>query len=198
MLIFGVILAGGRSSRMGEDKAGLQLGGTSLLERTTALLKDAGANLVLVSGRPQLTDGFADLYPNCGPPGAVLSTLHWLRQQHGLDGSLLLFLPVDMPLLTTSTLVDLIDASRSVHACHYERQVFPCTMKATETLYGHLQQEFQRGQEPGGRRSMKAILAWQDARILPVDDALEAQFLNANTPEDWARVQLHLHRHSRG
>jgi len=194
MLIFGVILAGGRSSRMGEDKAALQLGGTSLLDRTTALLQDAGANLVLVSGRPQLTDGFADLYPNCGPPGAVLSTLHWLRTQHGLDGSLLLFLPVDMPLLTTAALLDLIEASRSVRACHYERQVFPCTMKATESLYAHLQQEFLLGQEPGGRRSMKAILAWQDARILPVDDALEAQFLNANTPEDWAQVQKLWHQ----
>lgn len=189
MLIYGVILAGGRSSRMGEDKAALQLDGISLLERTAALLTDVGADQVLVSGRPQLSDGFADLFPNCGPPGAVLSTLHWLRQQHGLDGSLLLFLPVDMPLLDTSILQELIDFTRPVQGCHYEREVFPCAMKASEHLYAHLQEEFQTGQEPGGRRSMKAILGWLDARQLPLDEARATQFLNANTPEDWVRVQ---------
>lgn len=189
MLLYGVIMAGGRSSRMGEDKAALQLDGVTLLERTSALLKEAGADVVLVSGRPQLTDGFSDLFPNCGPPGAVLSTLHWLRQKHGLDGSMLLFLPVDMPLLEKTTLLELLDASRSVQGCHYERQVFPCTMRASEPLYAHLQEKFQLGQEPGGRRSMKAILGWLDARRLPVDSARETQFLNANTPEDWAQVQ---------
>lgn len=189
MLLYGVILAGGRSLRMGEDKAGLQLDGVPLLERTSSLLKDVGAEVVLVSGRPHLNGGFADLFPNCGPPGAVLSTLHWLRQHHGLDGSLLLFLPVDMPLLEKSTLLELLAASRSVPGCHYEGQVFPCVMKATEQLYAHLQEEFQSGQEPGGRRSMKAILGWLDARRLPVAAAHEAQFLNANTPEDWAQVQ---------
>lgn len=189
MMIYGVILAGGRSTRMGQDKAELQLDGTSLLDRTEALLRSAGADVVLISGRPQLNDGFADLFPNCGPPGAVLSTLHWLRQYHGLDGSLLLFLPLDMPLLDVALLRQIIDASRSVNGCHYERQVFPCAMKATEDLYAHLQEEFQAGQEPGGRRSMKAILAWLGARRLPVDAAQEQCFLNANTPEDWARVQ---------
>lgn len=188
MMIYGVILAGGRSTRMGEDKANLLLDGQTLLERTSVLLQQAGADVVLVSGRPQLPGGFSDVYPNCGPPGAVLSTLQWLRQHHGLDGSLLLFLPVDMPLLQLPTLTTLIEASRSVTACQYEREVFPCSMKATEDLYAHLQEAFQQGQEPGGRRSMKAILQWLEARQLPQGDELQQQFLNANTPEDWAQV----------
>jgi molybdopterin-guanine dinucleotide biosynthesis protein A len=190
MMVYGVILAGGRSSRMGEDKATLQLDGKDLLERTSDLLRAAGADVVLVSGRPQLPDGFADLFPNCGPPGAVLSTLHWLRQHHGLDGSMLVFLPVDMPLLQVDTVTTLIAASRSVDAAQYERAVFPCVMKATDLLFAHLQHEFQLGQEPGGRRSMKAILGWLETRRLPLDAATEAQLLNANTPEDWAQVQM--------
>jgi len=189
MLVYGVILAGGRSSRMGEDKAALQLDGKSLLARSEALLQQAGVDVVLVSGRPQLPGGFADVHPNCGPPGAVLSTLQWLRQHHGLDGSLLVFLPVDMPLLEPASVQTLIEASREVAACHYEREVFPCAMKASEALYAHLQEAFQQGLEPGGRRSMKAILGWLEARKLPRDDAMQQQFLNANTPEDWVQVQ---------
>lgn len=188
-MIYGVILAGGRSSRMGEDKAALQLDGQSLLQRTAALLTAAGCDRVLFSGRPQLPDGFADVYANAGPPGAVLSTLEWLRAQHGLDGSVLLFLPVDMPLLQVDTLLRLIEASHECGACHYDGEVFPCIMKATPQLHEHLQQEFVAGQEPGGRRSMKAILRWLSARSLPLTDAAAQQFLNANTPEDWAEVQ---------
>lgn len=189
MMVYGVILAGGRSLRMGEDKAGLQLDARTLLDRSSDLLLAAGADVVLVSGRPQLPGGFADLFPNCGPPGAVLSTLHWLRQHHGLDGSLLVLLPVDMPLLQVDTLTTLISASRHVNAAQYEGAVFPCVMKATAALSAHLQHEFALGQEPGGRRSMKAILGWLEARRLPLDAETEAQLLNTNTPEDWAQVQ---------
>lgn len=189
MLSFGVILADGRSSRMGEDKAGLVLDGATLLERCRKLLLASGVSQVLISGRPDLVGGFPDIVPNCGPPGAVFSVLAWLRQRHGLDGSLLLFLPVDMPLLERTTLDTLIEASRDVAACHFDGEVFPCSMKATESLHAHLQEAFLQGLEPGGRRSMKAILHWLEARRLPRRPELESQFLNANTPEDWARVK---------
>ena len=188
IMTFGVILAGGRSQRMGSDKADLQLDGKPVLERTRDLMRAAGVDRVLVSGRPQLTDGFADLNPHSGPPGAVLSTLDWLRQHYGLDGSLLLFLPVDMPLLQRDTLLQLLDTGQAVSACHFEQQVFPCTMKATERLYRYLLEALPPDRQPGTRCSMKAILRWQEALGLPVAPAREPEFTNTNTPEDWANV----------
>jgi molybdopterin-guanine dinucleotide biosynthesis protein A len=189
MQSYGVILAGGRSSRMGEDKAGLQLGGSSLLQRCRELFLAAGVTQVLISGRPALEGGFADVHPDCGPPGAVLSVLAWLQARQQLDGSLLLFLPVDMPLLQLPTLQQLMGAGRAASACHFEGEVFPCSMLATPELYAWLQDAFSQGQEPGGRRSMKAILRWLQAQALPVAPGMEQQFLNANTPADWERVQ---------
>ena len=46
----GVVLAGGRSSRMGRDKALLEIDGCTLLDRAVALLHEAGAATVIVSG----------------------------------------------------------------------------------------------------------------------------------------------------
>jgi molybdopterin-guanine dinucleotide biosynthesis protein A len=43
----GVVLAGGRSSRMGRDKAGLEIGGKRLIERQLDLLAEAFSEVVL-------------------------------------------------------------------------------------------------------------------------------------------------------
>ena len=46
-----VILAGGKSSRMGRDKAFLEIGGPSLLARQISLVRDIGAAEIFISGR---------------------------------------------------------------------------------------------------------------------------------------------------
>lgn len=48
----GIVLAGGRSSRMGVAKAGLEWHGSTLLARTCAVLVDAVAGPVVVVGSP--------------------------------------------------------------------------------------------------------------------------------------------------
>ena len=52
-MIAGIVLAAGRSRRMGRPKAFLQLGGRSFLERTVAALRDGGCDpVVVVAGPP--------------------------------------------------------------------------------------------------------------------------------------------------
>ena len=52
MPCIGVVLAGGKSSRMGEDKALLKLAnGNTLLQQSIHLLQTAGIEEVVVSGR---------------------------------------------------------------------------------------------------------------------------------------------------
>lgn len=60
----GVVLAGGSSTRMGEDKAGLSVHGERLVDRAARLLLDAGLEVVvadrgrsLISGLPSVADG---------------------------------------------------------------------------------------------------------------------------------------------
>lgn len=65
--VTGVILAGGNSSRMGQDKATLRLEGVSLFERTLQTFQKLFQNILIAGDRPDLArDGIpaiADIYP---------------------------------------------------------------------------------------------------------------------------------------
>jgi molybdopterin-guanine dinucleotide biosynthesis protein A len=94
------VLAGGRSTRMGQDKTGLQVGGRSLLElaldKLRALGLDASATPRIAGSRPDLSSYapvVSDLHPGCGPLGGIEAALAATTQP------LNLFLPVDLPFL---------------------------------------------------------------------------------------------------
>jgi molybdopterin-guanine dinucleotide biosynthesis protein A len=188
-MFYGVILAGGASSRMGEDKRYLRLHGQTLLERTEAMLEAAGAEFVLLSGKVEGRSCIPDSHPRSGPPGAVLSVLEHVREHYGLDGVDLLFVPVDMPLLSEAAVKHLVESSVNAAACHFENQVFPCTMKATPDLYTYLKDLFNDGSELGGKRSMRGILTWLQSKVVTTNGIAELEFLNVNTPDDWQRIQ---------
>lgn len=93
----GFVLAGGRSSRMGQDKALLQVGGRSLVEVALDKLRCIGVAAPRIAGaRADLSAHAAvvpDLHPGCGPLSGIEAALAASSQP------LNLFLPVDMPLL---------------------------------------------------------------------------------------------------
>ncbi|MDH7497929.1 MAG: molybdenum cofactor guanylyltransferase [Syntrophomonadaceae bacterium] len=73
----GVILAGGQSSRMEENKAFVRVGGTPIIEILVERLARAFADVILVTNQPELYAGLGvrvvtDLIPRLGP----LSGLH--------------------------------------------------------------------------------------------------------------------------
>lgn len=99
-----VILAGGNSSRMGRDKAWLEVGGQTLLARQIQVVCDVGACEVFVSGRADvdyaefgcrvLRDRLVDVGPLAGIECALAE----------MKTSLLLVLAVDMPRMTVDFL----------------------------------------------------------------------------------------------
>jgi molybdopterin-guanine dinucleotide biosynthesis protein A len=97
----GVVLAGGQSSRMGKDKASLIYHGKTLREHMTELLERSGADTVWISGKDGIKDTVA-----IGPLGGVLACL-----DAASDDAVLLFCPVDMPLLSVATLRALFDCT---------------------------------------------------------------------------------------
>ncbi len=104
-----VILTGGTAARLGgRDKAAIEVGGRTLLER--ALLATAAADQVVVVGDEVRTSRpvvFAREEPAYGGPVAGL-----LAGRHALDRTpdLLLVLAVDMPFVTSATVERLVAA----------------------------------------------------------------------------------------
>ena len=107
----GGVLAGGASTRMGRSKAGLSLGGETLLGRQCRLLRDAGAAEIWVSLHPDrpLTvplppevRSVDDADPDAGPLGGVERLLQVVRTEF------LLLVAVDLPQLETGFLKELV------------------------------------------------------------------------------------------
>lgn len=73
--VTGVILAGGRSRRMGRDKATLELGGQTLFERTLEMLQTIFPRVLIAGDRPDLTTPEVPCVPDFYP-GSALGGLH--------------------------------------------------------------------------------------------------------------------------
>lgn len=187
-MLYSVVLAGGKSSRMGRDKAFLRLHGQSLIDRALSLLEDLGADRILVSGSVEGYDCVPDLLPRCGPPGGLYSTLDFIAREHGLDGSPLLCIPVDMPLLEVEVLARLVVSLCEARAVHYEGEVFPCVFRATVELHAYLRESFREGTELGGKRSMKGLFAYLDSRAIQKGEFPDTLFKNVNYPEEWQEL----------
>jgi len=103
----GFVLAGGKSSRMGRDKAALPFGGTTLAGHVASLVREA-AGTVAILGEPQryLALGYPvypDLVPGCGPMGGIYTGL----SRASTDWNLMV--ACDMPSLSSAILRNLLE-----------------------------------------------------------------------------------------
>ena len=92
-----VILAGGKSSRMGRDKAFLEIGGTTLLARQIGLAREMDAGEIFISGRADVNypafgcQILLDKFPDAGPFAGIERALDAMKSP------VLLVLAVDLP-----------------------------------------------------------------------------------------------------
>ena len=118
-LFEGFVLTGGRSSRMGRDKALLPLGGSTaggptLVEQIAARVR-AAAGFVTLIGAPERYNSLglpvaADLIEDCGPIGGVYTALKISSAPWNL------VVACDMPAVTTGFLAVLLATARDADA----------------------------------------------------------------------------------
>ena len=107
-----VLLAGGKSSRMGCDKSALLVNGEPLWQRQLAVLRATNPAELFISGKsdgPYADCGveiLADEIPDCGPLGGIGTALR------RCTGDMLLVLAVDMPAMTSEFLRKLLEESQ--------------------------------------------------------------------------------------
>lgn len=178
MSLLGIVLAGGRSSRMGQDKAALVWHGRTLLERQVALLREAGCDAVLIAGRLDTRwPSLPDEKPFRGPVAGLAYVLDKMSSLFVMAPGKIIMVPVDMPLLEASDLLPLIRHPAPLVA--FMENPLPCALAvtpdiirviATSTLYASPPLKGLWGIIPGA--------AW----LTPEDPTF---LTNINTPEDW-------------
>ena len=186
MKTIGVVLAGGLSSRMLEDKAELIWKQKSLLEHTEQLLKDAGCFEVLASNNNSnnnYPNHIQDRYPQSGPLAGIDACLaHTL--EHFTAASSMLIMPVDMPLMSQTLLTHLIEQSEQGKATYYSLGRFPLILPVSLRLSQFLKETLDTHQSGKGV-SIKQLLFQLESKVLSIDKEQQPAFFNCNTPQQW-------------
>lgn len=92
----GFVLAGGKSSRMGQDKAALTLNGRTLLEHALTALRGVCRDVAILGRYDRygaLAPVYEDIFPGCGPLGGIHAALSNSHTQFNL------VIAVDTPFL---------------------------------------------------------------------------------------------------
>jgi molybdenum cofactor guanylyltransferase len=192
--LFGLLLCGGRSSRMGQDKALLQLGVESLLQRGLRLLRESGCGGVWLSGD---YPGFASIpdhpaWADRGPLAGIASALQRYPEARWL------ILPVDMPGMEPGPLRALVtQASTHPVGMGVEQSQFPLLLQpgALPVLVKLLTSGERRDCSVHALLHQLALPLIAADRLLPdaASESLARTLCNTNTPEEWQQFQASAH-----
>ena len=181
------LLAGGRSTRMGQDKAFMSFGDPPqpLWERQLQLLGELRPDQLLLShnadqnfGVPRGVEAVVDLHADRGPLGGVISVLRRARCPR------LLVLAVDLPFVTRDFLESLLRAPGGVVL---QDETFG-RYEAVAAVYTHDCLEVAEDRQRRGELAMQSFIAtcvedgFLDARALR--DGERQLLRNLNRPED--------------
>jgi len=182
--LYGLVLAGGRSTRMGRDKAALLYGGVTQLERAMALLS-AHVEHAYVSVRADqkaeaLRARFAqipDLRENLGPIAGLLAA-----QRRHPDAAWLV-LACDLPLLDAATLNHLVRARAPAKTATAYRSSHDGLPEPLCAIWEPRSHEPLSTYVAGGRQCPRRFLLGADTELIdePNPEALD----NVNTPEEY-------------
>ncbi len=188
--ITGLVLAGGDSRRMGRPKAGLEVGGQSLIGRVLNQLRPICGEVMLVTRHPVDFIDFKvkivrDLVPGQGPLGGLATGLFYARHPWALT------VACDLPFLHGPLLAHL--AGKTANLPQGPRAIVPRTRDGWQPLVAVYSRDCLK---PAlrylaqGRRKLDDLqirgVHWEavDEEELREIDGNLLSFTNINTPED--------------
>lgn len=188
--ITGVILAGGRSRRMGKNKALLEIDGMPLIQKTYLTMLSLFKEVIIITNTPDEYSFlpcccFPDIYPDTGS----IAGLHTGLKAGTTEG--IFIVPCDMPFLSTSLIRQMCD-----HATNYDA-VVPLSFQGVEPLHAFYRK---RCVEPlevylqQGRKHIRAFLEQVRTRYVSVFDLQYQEkksqlFFNLNTLQEYEQIQ---------
>lgn len=208
----GIVLAGGLSRRMGQDKSQLihpeSACSQTMLSFSQTLLSDVGVDRVVISTSTEnfTTDAslglglgientitVPDLMPTLGPLGGIYSVFTQVPCQAAV------IIPVDLPLMNAKVLQELKQAGQLLkQAVHFKQHALPLYLPNnayTELFFNqHLAQVNTKVQNTQAHNkkgpSIKALLAQMPHQSITC--STPNALTNTNTPADWQRAQSQL------
>ncbi|MFD1162001.1 MULTISPECIES: molybdenum cofactor guanylyltransferase [Hwangdonia] len=183
--ITGIILAGGKSSRMGTDKGFLRLNNKPFVQYSIEALKPLVSEIIIVSDDLNY-DVFGlkrvnDITKNAGPMAGICSGLEASSTDYNL------ILSCDIPLINSEILkklIDAVDANSEIIQIENQGKTMPLI-----ALYKrHIKDTFNGFLQKGERRLRVAVKACISKNI-KLEKAHEFSTMNVNTKEELKQIE---------
>lgn len=187
--VAGFVTAGGRSSRMGKDKAWLDLGGRPMIEHVIAALQPVTTSVAIVANDPEYAKlgfpVFADSQMGIGPLEAIRTTLR------NSNSSRALLVGCDLPFVSPALFKFLLSIGGDYDAVvpiGADQKLEPlCAIYCTRALV--VVDEL----IASGERKVSSLFDRIPTRFVRFDElqhlaGSEIFFENVNTPEDYAQA----------
>jgi molybdopterin-guanine dinucleotide biosynthesis protein A len=182
------IMAGGKSSRMGTDKAFVPFEGRPLIETVIEQVTGLGEELILIANQPEQyahigVPIFGDVYPDHGPLGGIYTAVHHARHPHTL------IVACDMPWLNRSLLEYMISLRETADIIVPRWEQFPEPLHAIYNkaclppIETNLKAQRLKITTFFSKVSVRFVSKTEIQRF----DSDGRSFANINTPDDLAR-----------
>lgn len=187
--IFGAVLAGGKSSRMGEDKAILSWRNRTMLENAVEILVKNTTG-VIISSNNEMHDlkgviRLQDRVESHGPVSGIITALNYFSPES------VLIIACDMPFVTHSVIRNLINADDAkfdaIVYSHNGNKEPLCAIYHSEALTV-IENAFRKGEF-----KLHAILENMNVKYLDPDEDKSitlSVFTNINTPDDYQKAKI--------
>jgi len=194
--ITGIILAGGKSTRMGENKSLLVLNGKTVIERVVELMRSIFKNVVIITNTPEeyhflKTPLYKDIYEYKGPLAGIHSGLVNSKTEDNF------IISCDIPLMNKNMIEYIVEfqTEKKITVCRadgyvqqlagkYSQLILPAIEKS---LKGYVNEIRELKQEKR-KCAVLSLLDEMGAEIIDakqLDFYTENLFYNMNRPEDY-------------
>ena len=183
--VTGIVLAGGKSTRMGTDKAFLKLDGKPFISHILDTIQGSTDEVYIISDNHELdgmgTHRFSDLIPGLGPIGGIYTGLFHSKTTNNL------IVACDTPFLTKETITQLImgmDKEHNAFVVQCEGVVMPLIGIYRKSCLPHFNKVIERNQ-----LGLKKALAGIRTKTISLPGSHARSVLNINTKLDLKNIQ---------
>ena len=180
-----IILAGGKSSRMGRDKALLKFKNKTFVEIIYDNLKDICSEVIISSNNPKVkiagVKTVEDDIKDIGPMGGLFTCLKLSKTE------LSIVVSVDTPFVTKKTISKI-----ALHSDGYDITFVKQNNKA-HPLIGIYRKniiELLKSEIDSEKYKVMQMIKKSNHQIITINDNFKDEFFNINTPEDFGKISF--------
>ena len=192
--IIGIILAGGKSSRFGEDKSNIKIGSKTLLDHTIDKIEKEFSEVLIISNNKEYNFKNKKIHTvkDCiegqlGPLVGILTAMKWVNENKKNYKWIASF-PCDTPFFDTKLISKLKLKTKETS----KKLIFLNSDKKRHNIFGIWSMDLIETLEKDIKNSFRKVEIWADKvgyESININTEKFDKFLNINTKEDFEKAK---------